>query len=340
MTNPTARRHVYGIPLLPLLLCYLAVVIAPLGLSAALGLPGRNFRDELASALAMLGYAMLLVEFVLSGRFRTISGRVGIDATMRFHQLMAWVLLIFLLVHPVLYQTPWFASESAWHAERLGLSGASVISGAVALLLLLALVVLAVFRDQSGNNYEQWRLTHGIGAIAIAILGAHHALDAGRYSAHPLLAAYWLGLLAVALLSFGYVHLLTPLRQRRAPYRVTSNQPVAERTWELIVEPAGGPALEFEAGQFVWLTLDRSPFAITEHPFTISSCPADRPRIAFTIKESGDFTNRIGEIAVGASAYLDGPHGHFTIADREGTGLAFIAGGVGVAPIMSPRAGG
>jgi predicted ferric reductase len=289
----------------------------------------------LASGLAMMGFAMLLLEFVLSGRFRTISDHVGIDLTMRFHQLIAWVLLAFLLLHPLMYRASWSASQSSSGDDALGLSGASALSGAVALLLVLGLTAIAAFRDQSGDKYEGWRSVHGFGAVAIAILGTHHTLDAGRYAAHPVMAAYWLGLLGISLFSFAYVHVITPLRQLRAPYRVTSNKQIALRTWELTVEPMSAPGLQFDAGQFVWLTLDRSPFAITEHPFTISSCPADRPRIAFTIKEAGDFTNRIGRVATATRAYLDGPHGNFTLVGRESDGLVFIAGGVGLAPIIS-----
>jgi len=104
--------------------------------------------------------------------------------------------------------------------------------------------------------------------------------------------------------------------------------------WEIAVEPERGAAMRFAAGQFVWLNLGHSPFSLTEHPFSISSAPVDRPRIAFTIKESGDFTSRIGSIAPGTLAYLDGPHGNFTLAGREAKGVVFIAGGVGFAPIM------
>jgi predicted ferric reductase len=335
MIKSSARRRTIGIPLIPLLLVYLAIALAPLALSAVLGIPRRSFGDELASAAAMVAFAMLLMEFVLSGRFRIISDRIGIDLTMRFHQLIAWVLLAFLLVHPLLYQTPWFASPSALPGSGLGLTGWSALSGATALLLLLGLVVLGAFRDQSGSNYEGWRIVHGFGAVAIAVLGMHHTLVAGYYSNQPVLAAYWIVLFAAALLSFAYVHLLTPLRQLRAPYRVTSVQQVALRTWELTVEPVDRPALEFTAGQFVWLTLGRSPFAITEHPFTISSSPAERPRISFTIKEAGDFTHTVGRIPVGTRAYLDGAHGSFVLPGREAAGLAFIAGGVGLAPIVS-----
>jgi NAD(P)H-flavin reductase len=104
--------------------------------------------------------------------------------------------------------------------------------------------------------------------------------------------------------------------------------------WEITVEPERGPAMRFAPGQFVWLNLGHSPFSLTEHPFSISSAPVERPRIAFTIKESGDFTNRIGTIAVGTRAYLDGPHGNFTLVGRATREVAFIAGGVGFAPII------
>src|SRR5690606_39999363 len=77
-----------------------------------------------------------------------------------------------------------------------------------------------------------------------------------------------------------------------------------------------------------------SPFSLVEHPFSISSTPADLPRLAFTIKESGDFTSRIGEIAPGMRAYVDGPHGTFTLAGRRPRPIVFIAGGVGFAPIV------
>jgi len=323
-----------GLHPIPLLALYFGIAVTPLALAAVLDLPPRPLRDELSSGLAMVALAMLLMEFVLSGRFRAISGRIGIDLTMRFHQLISRSLLIFLLIHPVLYQTRLMVPRDAPGVLGLGLSGTSLLSGGLGLLLLLAMVIVAIFRDRSSDTYEGWRIVHGVLAIAIAVLGVHHTLEAGRYAAYPVLAAFWLVLVAVALSSYGYVHVITPLRQLRNPYRVVSVNPVALKTWEIVVEPVGGLAMEFAAGQFVWLTVDRSPFAITEHPFSISSCPSDQPRVAFTIKEAGDFTNKIGRVSVGARAYLDGPHGNFTLVGREGAGIVFVAGGVGLAPIM------
>jgi predicted ferric reductase len=191
-----------------------------------------------------------------------------------------------------------------------------------------------------GTRYETWRLCHGIGAGLIALFTLHHAIDAGRYSSQMLLLGFWVVLTGFAILALLQTYLIRPLFQLRHPYQVVSVKPVALKTWELKIEPVPsnqqqGKAMNFLPGQFVWLTLKCSPFAITEHPFSISSAPAERPRIGFTIKEMGDFTNTIGQIPIGSCAFIDGPHGHLVLEGRGDKGLVLIAGGSGLAPIMS-----
>lgn len=320
-----------------LLLAYIVIALLPLGLAAWQGLPPRPFLDELASALALVGFSMLLVEFVLSGRFRWVSGRIGIDITMRFHQLIARALAVFILVHPFLYSLPMSGSRP-WDTSgqsTLDLGGASFLTGGLAWLLLPILVAIGIFRRDLPYRYETWRLMHGAGAALIALLTLHHALDAGRYSANPALAAFWVIMIIVAFSTFVHVYVTGPLGRLRHPYRVAAVDRIASKTWELVIEPVRGGAIQFKPGQFVWLKLDRSAFSITEHPFSISTCPADRPRIGFTIKEVGDFTRGIGAVPVGARAYIDGPHGHMFLPEQHDAGITFIAGGVGLAPIMS-----
>ena len=288
-----------------LLVLYVSLAVAPVALAWLQGLPKRGFRDEASSALAMIAFAMLLMEFLLSGRFKSVSRSTGIDLIMRFHQLVARTLTVFILVHPFLYATP-FRRALPWDPSgqlSLGLSSASFLTGLFAWLLLVALVVFGIFREQFPYRYEVWRLSHGMGAALIAVLGAHHAIDAGRYSAHGWLQAFWLVMLGLALLALLWVYALTPLLQLHHPYRVTAVERVALKTWRVAIEPVSGAGADFRAGQFFWLTLDRSPFAITEHPFSISSCPAQRPLFEFTIKEAGDFTKTIASIPVGARAY-------------------------------------
>ena len=321
----------------PLLALYLALVALPLVLAALQDKPRRPLIDEISSGLALAGLAVLLVEFVLSGRFRAISGRIGMDVTMRLHQVLARVALGMLLLHPFLYTTP-FNPAAPWDPTRqhaLFLGDGALLTGIAAYLLLPALVLTAIFRDGIGVKYETWRLMHGLGALALAAAGTHHALAAGRYSGEQALGWFWLAMLAAALGSLAWVYAVKPALQYRRPYRVDGVRAVALRTWELTVSPVGHAGTDFRAGQFVWLNVGHSPFSLAENPFSISSAPAQGPQIGFLIKEAGDFTGTVGTIAPGTRAWLDGPHGHLTLEGRGAAGIAMIAGGVGVAPMLS-----
>lgn len=316
---------------------YLVIALVPL-LAAWLGGDlSRNPWRALGSALALVGFAMLLLEFPLSGRFRSFSGKIGIDVTMRAHQRAAWGVLLLLLLHPFVYALPRLSPEPmrALHFVEAMFSAESNRSGVIAWLLLLALVPMGMFRDHLPWKYEIWRASHGLGAALIAGLGLHHALTAGFRGASPWLTAVWISLTTLALLTLLFVYLVKPILQLRRPYRVVANRQVAERSWEVRVEPEHEESIRFLPGQFAWLNLGHSPFSLTEHPFSISTAPADRPQIGFTIKQSGDFTSRIGHIPVGTRAWLDGPHGHFVVPPGRHERLVFIAGGVGFAPVMS-----
>jgi predicted ferric reductase len=334
--SPVGRqRPPTGLHPVALIGLYIVVALSPLALSMLQPFPARSVWRELSSGLVMVGFAMLLAQFLLSGRFRQLSGRVGIDLTMRFHQLMALTILAFIVVHPFLYAVPRLAvGPGAALASLQGMfSSPGLRSGVIAWWLLILLVSLAIWRDRLPGRYEIWRASHGIGALLIAVLSTHHTLRVGTYSDDAWLATFWILLTALAVVSLVHVYVVKPLLQMRAPWRVIGNRKVADRMWEVTIEPSNGQAIDFDAGQFAWLNLGHSPFSLTEHPFSFSSAPASLPRLAFTIKESGDFTDRIGTVATGTAAYLDGPHGTFTLRGRDAEELVLIAGGVGFAPI-------
>jgi predicted ferric reductase len=320
-----------------LLALYLLIALAPLVLAHLQDLPPRPVRDEIATGLAMVAFAILLVEFVLSGRFRVISARMGMDVTMRLHQLLARSAVAFVLVHPFLYSTP-INPQLPWDVSRqltLGLDSGSLATGAIALIALPVFVLISIRRDQLPYRYEVWRWVHGLGAALIAGAVTHHTLAAGRYSADPLLAGFWLLLLAAAFGSLVHTYLIAPLLRAARPYRVAAVKKVALKTWELTLHPEKGEPLRFDAGQFAWLNVGHSAFSLQENPFSISSAPAARPDVQFVIKEVGDMTRGVGGVAPGTHAYIDGPYGNLTLEGRGGTGIALIAGGVGIAPLLS-----
>ncbi|HSF96129.1 MAG TPA: ferric reductase-like transmembrane domain-containing protein, partial [Thermohalobaculum sp.] len=321
-----------------LLLLYLAVTLAPVALAWGAGLPPRPFLDDLSSGLALTAYAAMLVEFVLSGRFRTVSDGIGIDLTMRLHQLLARTALALVLLHPFLYTLPIPGHPPPWDVTAQGylrLDMASLASGGAAWVLLVVLVATSIGRNALPYSYETWRLGHGLGAALTAGLAAHHALEAGRYSQAEPMAYLWLTLLGLALATLVHVYLLSPLLQLRRPFEVVSVRRIAERTWELVVSHTGGRPFQFRAGQFVWLHLSSTPFTLRENPFSIASAPQDGGKVAFVIKEAGDFTSALGTVKPGQRAWLDGPHGGLALPGPQAPGVGLIAGGVGIAPLLS-----
>ena len=320
-----------------ILSAYALLVVLPVALGWWLIGPARPWLDEASSAIAMMATAALLLEFLLSGRFRVISAGIGMDRSLRWHQIFAQILTIAALLHPLLYLSP---SGAAFKRPDdaiavLGLDAASLISGALAWLLLGLLTLTAIRRDDLPHRYEVWRIGHGLGAALLAGLALHHAISAGRYSGAPALMAYWAFMLTMALGSLGAVYLLRPWQLARRPWRIAALERVGDRLWSLTLEPDGHAGLAYRAGQFAWLRLNCSTFSVREHPFSIASAPSDGVALRFLIKEAGDFTRQIGTLPIGARAFVDGPHGALCLEGRQEPGIFMIAGGAGLAPMLS-----
>jgi predicted ferric reductase len=320
-----------------LMMAYLVAVTFPLTLSWLVGGPPRALHQELASGLGIVAFAVVLIEFVLSGRFRSISNGVGMDVTMRLHQIMARTALGFALIHPFLYKAAAAGGQRPWDPLRqltITTDFSALSTGIAAYLLLPCLVLLAIGRTQLDYKYETWRLMHGIGALLVALLLLHHTVYAGRYGSQPVMTWVWLAMTAIAVGSLLYVYLIVPVLDRARPWRVTSVTQLTPKQWDVTVTPEGHSGANFKAGQFAWLTIGHSAFSMKENPFSICSAPAGGPEASFMIKELGDFTQTIGQIKPGTVAYLDGPYGNLSVEGRCEPGVALIAGGVGLAPLL------
>jgi predicted ferric reductase len=163
-----------------------------------------------------------------------------------------------------------------------------------------------------------------------------HLLGTGRFLDTAWKQWLWLlyGFFWVALII--YVRVLRPAHAATHPWTVVEVRPERGQVTTLALEPKSGRPLRFAPGQFAWLTLGASPFAMHEHPFSIASSAERGGRIELSIKALGDFTSRVGATPVGSTAWIDAPYGTFGIDQApDAWGYAFVAGGVGIAPIMS-----
>jgi len=318
-----------------LLVLYGGVALAPLAIAALTGPRENDFLAELGIGLGLTAYAMLLMQFVSSGRFEQLSGRVGIDRMMRFHQLTARLLAVLVLLHPLAPRIPTSMDMLSMTPQAVAIMfGAPHLrSGVAAWVILLIVVLMAIFRHHLPLRYEVWRATHVLGALAIAAGGAHHTFTVGSYSGVPGLFWFWCALLAIALASFLFVYFLRPWLLLRMGYRVVANRALAPAIRELTMEPGSGRGIRFEPGQFAWL--NTWPLPLLDHPFSICSAPAELPRVRMLIKTRGDFSGSLEHLVPGTPVRLDVPHGHFGLHAGRGDSVYLIAGGIGISPVMS-----
>jgi predicted ferric reductase len=312
---------------------YVLVCLAPVFLLLLPPLPsGRGFWLELSVALGFVGLTQIAVQFVLTARFRWVTAPYGIDIILRFHRQIALLALAVIVAHPLI-----IVLDFPSRLELLNPLSGNWASrcGWISLLALTALAITSVFRRKLRLGYEAWRLTHlvlGVTAVAFAQL---HVSLAGLYKNVTWKQALWISIAVTMLGLAAYLRLVRPLLQKAGRWRVVEVRRERGSSVTLALEPVGHEGLSFAPGQFVWLKLRRSPFTLEEHPFSISSSALQPDRVELGIKALGDFTQAVQKLEPGTTAYLDGPHGAFQLDRYGAAGYVFIAGGVGITPILS-----
>lgn len=315
------------------LAAYVAVVAAPLfALLPDATTPGAGFVWDFAMALGYAAVAMLGVQFALTARFRRATAPFGIDLIYYFHRYLAVFALLIALAHYGILKA---AYPVVLGAADPRLAPAHMTAGRVALVLFALLVASSLLRQRLRLEYDFWRWTHALTAALAFALVLWHMLAAGRYLDAAWKQWLWTGYGAFWLALIGWVRLVRPWRVARDPYRVVEVRPERGRVVTLTLAPESGRPLRFHPGQFGWLTLRASPFALREHPFSIASSAERGDRIELSIKELGDFSRMIRRVAPGERAYFDAPYGAFSVdLLPRARGFVFVAGGIGIAPVL------
>lgn len=348
---------------------FLVVVFGPLVLRLVTA-ERQSLGAELVTVSGLLATSLLVCAVVFPSRHRSLTRAFGIETVLRGHRVIGSATAAVVLLHviavlvadprSVALLVPFLSSRqppetvvSAPLLSPLLTPPARALAGALATGCLVALAVLSARRGS--GRYERWRSGHlllaliALGGTAAHVVLIGHLIPTVQLAAllfgDPLgwvmlrsatwdpASALFLAALAVAVLGVGARRwVMWPLSAWRSRYVVTGVNRVSPTVSTVLLQPAHR-GIRFRPGQFAWLRLSGDPFT-EEHPFTVSSAAGGRS-IEFTIRHVGDWTDLIRRLRSGDVVWLDGPHGSFTPDEQSANGLVLIAGGVGIAPMMS-----
>ncbi|MFO8031544.1 MAG: ferredoxin reductase family protein [Desulfohalobiaceae bacterium] len=289
---------------------------------------------DIGRNLALIGFMVLILQFLLAARVKWIERAFGLDILLRFHKYIAVTAAGCLLLHPLLLA----AGNKDW-SLLIGLDLPWYIwVGKGVLILVLANVLVSMYQGRLGLTFEKWRLGHDVLAPLILLGIFLHSWFAGEDLELLSMQALWVGAFVLAASMFIYQRFLRPSSLRKHPYRVQEVIQETEDVWTVhLVPPQGQSIPDYYPGQFHFLTFFRDQvLPVEEHHWTISSSPAQKDTLSSTIKAVGDFTSSIGRTKPGDTAAVHGPFGRFSYAlhPRE-RDLVFLAGGIGITPLMA-----
>jgi len=294
--------------------------------------------DDIGRLVGAAGYVSFVAALLLILRLRVLE-RIfsGLPRVYRLHHRLGALSFLLLLLHPLLLSLSLYvvsARAGAW--LLVNLRNPAVLLGWISLFLLMA-VMLATFALRL--NYELWRYTHVVSALAFATATAHALLALNDTPARFRVA---LGGAALGGGALVYWEIVARVFRRSHLYRVAGVKHLSSKLLEIRLRPEKEP-LPFEPGQFIYVSFHDDPHAThrcgiprESHPFSISSAP-EETELRLLVKALGDFTTLLQALDAGTMARVEGPYGRLLsgILQSDATHQIFLAGGIGITPFLS-----
>lgn len=194
--------------------------------------------------------------------------------------------------------------------------------------LLYILVLVSLLR---WIPYKWWKWTHKLMILPYVFACWHFHTSTKPYANSDPWGRWFQALMLLGVFAWIYRVIWRDIFNRGQKYVVTALDNSAGIT-TLEMSPVARP-VKYEIGQFVFLSVGEKRLS-ESHPFTIASHP-DEPVLRVYIKELGDWSNKIGNVAtVGDAVIVEGPYGRLPLFPRGNSTVLWIAGGVGITPFL------
>lgn len=121
-------------------------------------------------------------------------------------------------------------------------------------------------------------------------------------------------------------------------FLIKERREVAHGTTEVALD-IGNNGFTFYPGQYIRVTIPSLSIEIeggNTRDFTISSSPSTKEVICISFRDSDSpFKQTLLKLPLGSNVEVQGPLGVFTLPDENTIPIIFIAGGMGITPVLS-----
>ena len=289
--------------------------------------------SSFAVLVGLVAYSLFACNVVLGSRVRPIERLfLSLDRVYKAHRRLGAVVVIVVLTHAALMVASRGAQGLDAMVDLLAPDpGWRIFAGVLTAAAITVLVFLSFYAPLRHRGFVFVQRLSGL----VFVLTPLHVLrvPAASTLSTPL-RAYLIALGLAAGVAYVRRSILTRLLVRRYRYRLVEVHPHHPRVVELVAAPDKGRRLEFQPGQFAFLSLDHPFVDKGPHPFSITSGRGD-PNLRFVVKAVGDHTSALLTAKPGVLARVEGPFGGLSHERMPSKRQIWVAGGIGITPFLS-----
>lgn len=281
--------------------------------------------------LVGLGAAtLLLFQLLLAARLKYLDRVFSLSRVWTFHRMNGTLIALLAILHPVFVLWP-----EDFTLPPMELEYWPQAAGLLLLVLICFQAIVSRWRTRFNIAFNRWRQYHRYAGGLIILLLVLHVLFVSETFAGGLPRYVLLAATGLCMLIFGAA-VIRAWRSIGKRYVITAVKPENEQVITLELDTSESGGLAYLPGQFAFISIGANTISSEPHPFTISSAPTQPDRLAFTIKNSGDWTAGVKNIRKGDTLSLNGPFGLFShLLCPPMQPLVLMAGGIGITPLLS-----
>lgn len=292
--------------------------------------------NSLGQMAGLIGITLFAINLILASRLKIFDRLFnGLGNLYYWHRHLGIISFCLLLFHPLFLVVKYLLiSTQSAALFFLPFQNLATTLGGVALDLMMVLIILTLYVKL---KYQTWKFSHKFMVAVFAFAWLHVSLIPSDVSRDGWLRFYILGLgflgLAAGLYQTFFKTFFNRFFSRNFAYVIKKITPLNATIIEVEIEPKD-QIIKFKPGQFVFIRFLGGNVKKEIHPFSMVSAPSER-NLKFIIKNLGDYTSTLKNLAIGNPVLVEGPFGSFSHLNAKRKNQIWLAGGVGVTPFIS-----